>query len=181
MNDKSIVLLDESKLEQYVDYLHSHMSESGLNGNLVYTPFPLNYEHPKEMMLKNIGDNLKKDFQTPRWERTFICLVGDEIIAHTALKGHYLDAALHRCEVGLGMNQFVRGQGLGEKMMKHSIDWLIKNSPIEYIDLYVFSHNPAAIKLYKKLGFSHIGVNKDMFRINGQSVDDNRMTLKIRS
>lgn len=180
MNDRSVVLLDESMLEQYVDYLHAHMSESGINGNLVYTPFPLKYEHPKEMMLKNIGDNIKKPFEATRWERTFICMDGVDIVAHAALKGHYLDAALHRCEVGLGMNQAVRAQGLGKRMMEHSIEWLKTNSPIEYIDLYVFSHNHAAIKLYTKLGFSHVGVNKDMFRINGLSIDDNRMTLKLR-
>ncbi len=180
MTERNIILLSDSLLLRYVDYLHAHMSESGINGNLIYTPFPLNYEHPKELMVKNISENLKKSFNETRWERTFICLENDKIIAHAALKGHHLDAALHRCELGLGMNKGVRGQGLGKQILSYSIDWIKQNSPIEYIDLYVFSHNIAAIKLYTQLSFSQIGVNRDMFRVNGQSIDDNRMTLKLR-
>lgn len=178
--DRKIQMLSDNLLHAYVDYLHAHMSESGLNGNLVYTPFPLHFEHPKEMMIKNIGENIKKTFTTPRWERTFICLENDQIIAHAALKGHYLDAALHRCEVGLGMNKNVQGQRLGTRLMEHAISWLKNESPIEYLDLHVFSHNHTAMKLYQRLGFTQLGLLNDMFRINDQSINDIIMSLKLR-
>ena len=180
MSDVLIKSLSENTLTSYIDYLHEHMSESGLNGNLVYTPFPLNFEHPKELMLKNIGDNIKKRLNESRWERVFLAFKDEKIIAHAAIKGHYLEAALHRCELGLGMLPEARSKGLGLKMMQIVIQWLKNDTELIWLDLSCFSHNTPALKLYTKLGFVNNGTMKDMFRVDGQSIDDHKMTLRLR-
>jgi ribosomal protein S18 acetylase RimI-like enzyme len=69
-------------------------------------------------------------------------------------------------------------QGFATALMKSAIRFALQQR-IEWIDLFVFSENVAAISLYQSLGFVEIGRCMDRFRISGRSFDDVMMTLQI--
>jgi RimJ/RimL family protein N-acetyltransferase len=58
-------------------------------------------------------------------------------------------------ELGMGIVDGHRGQGIGTLMMEAAADWAAANG-VERLHLDVFPHNEAAIGLYEKLGFVEI-------------------------
>ena len=76
----------------------------------------------------------------------------------------------HRGFLGMGLIKDYRGRGLGTqlltKALKHS-----KEIGLEKIELSVYTDNTAAIKLYKKMGFTEIGIVKHYRKLNGRYFD----------
>ena len=64
-----------------------------------------------------------------------------------------------------------REKGIGKLMMEEFLAWAKSNPVIEKISLNVFSNNPRAIALYKKMGFRQEGLCKRDMKINGEYVD----------
>ncbi len=63
-------------------------------------------------------------------------------------------------------------------MCEVAIGWA-RNSGLAWIDLGVFRPNLRAQALYRKLGFVELGVTRDRFRLDGESIDDISMTLAL--
>ncbi|WP_459711457.1 N-acetyltransferase family protein [Paraburkholderia sp. 2C] len=80
--------------------------------------------------------------------------------------------------LGIGCEAAFRRQGIGAMLMRFAIDFALENG-IEWIDLFVFGDNAAAIALYKRFGFSESGRRPDRFRLMGRVVDDVMMTLHV--
>lgn len=55
-----------------------------------------------------------------------------------------------------------QGQGLGELAMRHVLDRLKENG-VHFVSLEVRVSNHRALSLYRKLGFSILGVRKDYY------------------
>ena len=90
-----------------------------------------------------------------------------------------MKTALHRCELGIGVERGWRGQGLGERLMQTAIRFTQEAESLKWLDLKHFAHNTEARALYDKLGFTEMGVLPDRFRIGEQSIDDILMTLRV--
>jgi RimJ/RimL family protein N-acetyltransferase len=168
------------EIDLYVKHLLAHMSESGLNGNIVYTPYPRGYVHPVEKMHENLTERLNKNLNELKWGRAFVAEVDGVIVGHLDLHGHHIESSLHRCKLGMGIDSKYRGLGVGTKLMTTTIEWLKNETEIDWIDLYTFSHNLPAIKLYEKVGFKKVGMVEDLFRVDGESIHDWQMVLRIR-
>ena len=54
----------------------------------------------------------------------------------------------------IGVNKNYQGEGYGNLLMKHAIEWFRKQKVIKQIHLYTQDHNTVAQNLYKKLGFT---------------------------
>jgi ribosomal protein S18 acetylase RimI-like enzyme len=80
--------------------------------------------------------------------------------------------------LGIGCETSFRRQGIGAMLMGLAIDFALE-SGIEWIDLFVFGDNAAAIALYKRFGFAESGRRPDRFRLMGRVVDDVMMTLHV--
>jgi RimJ/RimL family protein N-acetyltransferase len=116
----------------------------------------------------------------PKWRRGFAVVTEDGwIVGHVELKGDEFRAGLHRCELGIGIERPYRRLGFGRQLMENVIEFARASDSIEWIDLFVFGHNVAARALYRNLGFKEAGTVTDRFRIDGRSVDDVIMTLKV--
>jgi RimJ/RimL family protein N-acetyltransferase len=63
--------------------------------------------------------------------------------------------------------------------MNTAIEFAHDSRILMWIDLRVFAHNTAAHALYRSLGFVEIGTVPDRFRIEGESIDDILMTLRL--
>jgi putative acetyltransferase len=66
----------------------------------------------------------------------------------------------HAATVGISLLPDWRSRGLGERMMKTLIKWAKAQERITVLRLEVFTDNPAALALYRKLAFEASGVKR---------------------
>jgi RimJ/RimL family protein N-acetyltransferase len=162
--------------QRFEDHLVRIRAESGHGGDLPFTPVtPADRGDPKIDT-----DAYARPLTEPKWRRAFVVVTEEgRIVGAAELKGDELRAGLHRCELGLAVERPYRRLGFGRQLLASAIEFARASSTIEWLDLYVFGHNVAARALYKDLGFKESGTVADRFRIDGRSLDDVIMSLKI--
>ena len=115
------------------------------------------------------------------WRRAWGLFHRDELVGHLYLAGGALRSELHRVHLGMGVVASHRRMGGGTSLMQAAIDWARSQPIIVWIDLNVFSDNPGARALYERHGFRVLGRTPDRFRVDGQSLDDTSMALRVPS
>ena len=128
------------------------------------------------------AEKLLLPLDQPGWQRCFVAVNNedDSIIGHVNLKSNNLRSMLHRCELGLGIEEAYRGQGLGSRLMDAVISFARAQPELEWIDLCTFETNTPARALYRKKGFTQTGIVADKFRIDGKDYGDVMMSLKVK-
>jgi RimJ/RimL family protein N-acetyltransferase len=64
----------------------------------------------------------------------------------------------HMADAGIALSKDVRGRGIGEALMRETIELARKRMRgLEMIQLKAFGYNERALELYKKLGFVVVG------------------------
>lgn len=177
-NGYSIEIADLIHLEELVDHDIRHMQEPGFEGQLAH-PFPPDHPWDREKMLLDKSRKWIVPVGEEFWSRSFVLIKDNKIVGHLNLKNKFFQS-MHRAQLGMGLEESARGQGLGKLMMKTAIEWSQKQPFLDWIDLSVFAHNTPAIKLYKSFGFVDHYTFPDMLRVNGVSIADSIMTLKLR-
>lgn len=172
-----IVALERRHIRLFNEHFARHRAESG-RGEWHFMPFA-----PDDSRGPGGLDDRRLDLplDAPGWQRWFVAL--DEqrarIVGHVDLKGEVLVTALHRCELGIGIERSHRSRGLGKRLMQQAIDFARGADTVHWLDLKVFAHNTPARALYRSLGFEEIGTVTDRFRIEGTRIDDVLMTLDV--
>ena len=82
----------------------------------------------------------------------------------------------HRGFLGIGVIKDYRGEALGNELLTKALN-RAKEMGLEKIELSVYTNNTAAVKLYKKFGFTEIGVVKHYRKLNGKYFDCVEMEL----
>jgi ribosomal protein S18 acetylase RimI-like enzyme len=136
------------------------------------TPFD---RGPREERLRT---QWPKPITEPGWMRTWGLIADGVIVGHVDLKGGGLASDLHRATLGIAIEDGHRDRGQGRAMCETAIAWA-RDNKLAWIDLGVFHPNKRAQALYRKLGFVEVGVMKDRFRLDGESIDDIVMTLAL--
>ncbi|MGZ3789708.1 MAG: N-acetyltransferase family protein [Bacteriovorax sp.] len=172
-----IALAALEDLENLIDHDIRHMREAGYNGQLAH-PFPRNYPFEKERMMEQKKKGWTTDLGTAGWSRSFLLIENNKIQGHLNLKNVF-HGTLHRAELGMGIEAPMRGKGGGKLLMKTALSWAREQGFLEWIDLSVFAHNLPARKLYASFGFHELCTVKDLIRIEGTSIDDVKMVLKL--
>ncbi|MBS0244515.1 MAG: GNAT family N-acetyltransferase, partial [Proteobacteria bacterium] len=87
------------------------------------------------------------------------------------------DTMAHVGVLGIALLPEFRGQGLGERLMRETIDagWRLG---LLRIELGVFTHNPRAKALYHKLGFVEEGLRRGRVRMGEEFFDEIIMALR---
>ena len=67
----------------------------------------------------------------------------------------------------------------GSMLVDAAIEWAKHEPGIAWIDLEVFSDNPAAQALYMRHGFLVLGRTPDRFRVDGHSLEDISITIDV--
>lgn len=176
-NKIEIRFASDSDLEALFEFITTHSFEPGYN-NLPAHPVDKNHKFHKEDFINGKKKAYAKEPSEAGFGRTIIALDGNKVVADLNLNLMHLNSANHRVMLGMGMLQPYRHQGIGSKMMTMAIEFC-KSHQKKYIDLYVFDHNEPAKKLYEKFGFVKLMTVKEKFIIDGFSVDDNLMVLKL--
>ena len=87
-----------------------------------------------------------------------------ETIGHCELNFENGNNRLSRILVG---NKELRGQKIGEQIVRNMVDLLFLDQTINEVDLNVFDWNKGAIKCYEKVGFKINQNNSDKMTVNG--------------
>ncbi len=112
------------------------------------------------------------------WEICFGLRIDGQIRGHLDLHGGTVPTDLHRGSFGMGIERPWRRAGWGRKLLDAAIAWS-RAKGLAWLDLGVFADNTPARALYARAGFVEIGVTPDRFRIDGRSVDDIAMVLRL--
>jgi len=79
----------------------------------------------------------------------------------------------HRAGMGIAVSKEMRGKGIGEELMKRTIDLARKRlRGLEMIELSVLAYNKRASGLYKKLGFVRVGRMPDSVKEGREYFDE---------
>jgi len=174
-----IIALAPSRARLCQEHLVRHRAESGgPEGH--FMPFdPDDPQGPRGLDVDALGWPLDR----PGWHRWFVAEIAADtvprLVGHVNLKGDGLRTALHRCELGIGIERGWRAAGLGQQLMATALAFAEAAPSLAWVDLRVFAHNTRARRLYAGLGFEEIGVVRDRLRIRGETIDDVLMTRSV--
>ncbi|MGV6852547.1 MAG: N-acetyltransferase family protein [bacterium] len=176
----NIVKLTEKHYQPLWEHQKRISYESGFDGQVIFSPFDEPFDQPFEQFIANKSLALNKKCTETNWMRSWIIVENNKVYGEICLKHCIgIKSTLHRAILMIGIEKSHCGQGFGTQLMQAALNWAKKQDSIEWLDLNVFSQNPAALKLYHSFGFTVIGTTLDQFRIHGQSIDDISMSLKL--
>ncbi len=107
-----------------------------------------------------------------------IALDEEEIIANASIEGNRVQRYSHRAELSITVLKKYWGQGIGSMLMKRLLSFS-SNFGYKSIYLEVRADNDRAINLYRKFGFTDIGVYKDYFKVEDNFYDAKLMVLHL--
>ena len=102
----------------------------------------------------------------------FVAEAGEgEIVARLSLSRDQHPSSSHVADLGLMVDAGWRRRGIGRALLAAAVDWAGQVG-VRKIELHVFPHNEAAIKLYEEFGFEREGYRKEHYRrSSGEFVD----------
>lgn len=174
----SIRVCDLSEVGQYTDHCIEHMKERGI-GDIYVHPFPSSHPWDREEFLEGLTKKWSSPKKSPGWEIAWVAVVDGHFVGHLNLKCGGIEASKHRMRLGMGIIAPYRSKGIGKALVKTAIEWAKTQQDVFWIDLSVFSKNTAAQKLYRSFGFQEQWLIQDALRVEGESIDDIQMTLKV--
>ncbi len=135
---------------------------------------------------------VKSQLEKDSWYRNIksqhqICIIAedpklkspDNIIGQCEVINSEWDASVHVGILGIILKQKYRDLGIGRKLLDIAIHESKKLNNKEKIILSCFSSNERALYLYKKIGFTVVGVRKKQFHMDSEYYDEVLMELWI--
>jgi ribosomal protein S18 acetylase RimI-like enzyme len=100
----------------------------------------------------------------------YVALDGDAVVGWADVSPVDIPECVHRGTLGMGVIASHRGLGLGGKLL----DACLAHAPragMSKVELTVYTSNAAAVALYRRRGFTEIGVVRDYRRLDGVVYD----------
>jgi RimJ/RimL family protein N-acetyltransferase len=175
----SIVSLGPDDLDSLIEHFVTSAGQNGRDGDPINSPYGRDYVFEEEKARELRFAGWAKALSEPRWHRSWGVVGPGRIVGHVELHGSGLVADRHRCTVGLAIERAYWRRGYGRALMQTCIDWAVEQPEIAWLDLGVFANNLGAVHLYRELGFLDVAATEDRFRVDGQSITDVSMTLRV--
>ena len=141
------------------------------------TDFLMSGSDERELEVKKEREFLQS-IQNSILENMFLYEIDGKIVGICNIKALNKRRVKHRANLGITVLKEYWGQGIGSKLMEHTINYCRVNS-IKKIELTVRVDNKNALKMYKKFGFDIEGEIKGFFYINGSYYNCYNMGLFI--
>lgn len=122
-------------------------------------------EEPKDKVFNKIKNLTAND----HW---FVAVYNNKVIGLIMLSVHGNPRKNHLGHIAIMIDESFHGQGVGSKLMEFLIDFSDNVLKLKRLELYVFSENIRARKLYEKFGFQEEGVLKYSALRNGEYSDE---------
>lgn len=176
MTVRALVIAD---LDGYLRHVVEVDAGSGMNGEGHSHPYsesePLDLDGARDREIARWATEIDR----PGWRRAWGLFDHAQLVGHVYLAGGTLDSELHRADMGMGIVRSHRRRGGGTLLLQTAIAWARCQPNIDWLDLDVFSDNPAGQALYARNGFQLLGRTPDRFRVDGRSLDELSMTLDV--
>ena len=173
--------IGESECGEFFTYLNDHRSDNGKGENGYFMPRPQRDSCLPSDKQKSFRTGLNVLVGSPGWRRAWVARASNrQIVGHIDLWSHPVSFAEHRCLLGMGVHRNHRRMGLGAALLAHATEWALANTGLEWLDLQVLSTNEPAIRLYVRAGFTQVGEVAEMFKFDGRSFSETRMTKRLR-
>ena len=103
-----------------------------------------------------------------------------ELVGRLSLSRDQHPSSAHVADLGLMVAAGWRRQGIGRALLEAAVEWA-RGAGVRKLELHVFPHNEAAIKLYEQFGFEREGYRKQHYRRStGDYVDAILMAYRVR-
>jgi GNAT superfamily N-acetyltransferase len=173
-------LLGQSELDGFLSHAEQHARESG-DGTTVRFAFRGSADPwDGERIRNSLAAGLKGQIGSPGWCRVWIADGRDGISGHVGLRAHPDSHTSHRALVSIGVLAPHRRQGLGARLLEAAIRWAADQGSLEWLDSEIFGHNEPSLVLHLRLGFVEVGRMVDMYRLDGTSIDNVHLALRLR-
>jgi RimJ/RimL family protein N-acetyltransferase len=166
-------------LDDYLRCMEKVHVTSGVNGAGHSHPYQRTERFDMESRRERELTGWSAEIGQPDWRRAWGLIDHDEIVGELSLTGGSLASEMHRVGLGMGIVSTHQRRGGGSMLLRAAIAWATDQPGVDWIDLGVFSDNPGAHALYRRVGFVELGTTPDRFRIDGLSIDDTSMTLDV--
>ena len=93
-----------------------------------------------------------------------------EIVGRLSIARDQHPASRHVADLGLMVAEAHRRRGLGHALLAAAVEWA-RASDVRKLELHVFPHNEAAIKLYEQFGFVKEGYRRRQYRRGNEYAD----------
>ena len=104
--------------------------------------------------------------------------VDDELVSLLSIQGEQKERLKHIGHFAITVKKEYWNMGIASMMMEEALE-MIKETPLNILDLEVKEDNLSAINLYKKFNFQEIGRYPRMFNVNQKYYDALLMNLYI--
>jgi RimJ/RimL family protein N-acetyltransferase len=115
-----------------------------------------------------------------RYPNAAVFVAEDEgrIVGRLSIARDQHPASRHVADLGLMVAMSHRRQGIGTMLLETALDWA-RESDVRKLELHVFPHNDAAIKLYEKFGFVKEGYRRAHYKRGSHYVDAILMAYEV--
>ncbi|MGD2175728.1 MAG: GNAT family N-acetyltransferase [Candidatus Brocadiaceae bacterium] len=155
---------------QCIERLQHLVEEPGISFVLLPGEFDLSVEEERQYLQEHAeSDN-----------SVFLVAEAEgRIIGNLGCDGGSRRAVRHVVTLGLSVDEDWRGRGVGSALMERAIEWARDTGIVRRMQLYVFTRNEPAIRLYRKFGFRVEGRRRRAVFRDGQYLDDYMMALLL--
>ncbi|TML15919.1 MAG: GNAT family N-acetyltransferase [Actinobacteria bacterium] len=115
-----------------------------------------------------------------RYPNAAVFVAEDEgrIVGRLSIARDQHPASRHVADLGLMVAMSHRRRGIGTKLLEAALDWA-RHSEVRKLELHVFPHNEAAIKLYENFGFVQEGYRRGHYQRGNEYVDAILMAYEV--
>ena len=115
-----------------------------------------------------------------RYPNAAVFVAEDEgrIVGRLSIARDQHPASRHVADLGLMVAMSHRRRGIGTMLLEAALDWA-RHAEVRKLELHVFPHNEAAIKLYENFGFVQEGYRRGHYRRGNEYVDAILMAFEI--
>ena len=100
----------------------------------------------------------------------FVAETSEGIVGRLSVTRDNHPSSQHIADLGLMVARDYRRRGAGRALLEAAVEWA-RASGVSKVELHVFPHNEAAIKLYESFGFEREGYRKRHYRRGHEYVD----------
>jgi len=108
----------------------------------------------------------------------YICLESFRVIGLLSAGRKSPQQLSHSCDFGVSVLKEYRNKKIGTQLVKLLIEWANENN-VQRVELSIIENNVAAMRLYKRLGFSEEGKKKGAVKIDNQYLDMIEMVKRV--
>jgi RimJ/RimL family protein N-acetyltransferase len=115
-----------------------------------------------------------------RYPNAAVFVAEDEgrIVGRLSIARDQHPASRHVADLGLMVAMSHRRRGIGTRLLEAALDWAY-HSDVRKLELHVFPHNEAAIRLYENFGFVQEGYRRGHYRRGNEYVDAILMAYEV--